>query len=188
MAGLLDAGFNRPPSGGRAMQTARADAVPAQERQPRGFLIPSAEASTLEALTATSSLAFDDGDEPTIIVSGSGTLAPPRSTAKATPAAPPAEPMPADRQWGIQVGAFYSAEPARQAAEEGMRDVGRRAPGAKPIVAAADPSAGKRLYRARLIGLSESQARQACAALAKKKKTCMPVTPAETMKQLAQFN
>lgn len=174
MAGLLDAGFER-----AAGKTARV-----AERSAVSFLIPSAEAAPMEApagALGSTIAALDAGDDATIVVSSRGietaALAPPRASA-----------MPADRQWGIQVGAFTAAEQARRATDEGLRDIERLVQGAQPVVSVADQARGKKVYRARLMGLTEAQARQACAALAKKKKTCMTVTPAEAMKQAAVTN
>jgi D-alanyl-D-alanine carboxypeptidase len=199
MASLLDAGFDKSTARApRGTQYARAQAASPQaaspgaaERSSGGFLIPSADAATLEAPMANAAtLALDTGDDQTIIVSGAGAhiaaLAAP--VAKPSAAVPPAATLPAEGQWGIQVGAFHAPDPARQAADEGLRDVGKLFAGAKPVVLAIDRPRGKKVYRARLMGLSEAQARQACAMLAKKKKTCMTVTPAEAMKQVAQFN
>ena len=184
MTGLLDAGFERAAGkGARPAQIARGP-VRDNERSAVSFLIPSAEAAPAGAPIETIA-ALGDGDEATIVVSGRGietaALAPPPAPRAMATAAP-------SGSWGIQVGAFYASEQARRATDEGLRDIERLVQGAQPMASAADQAKGKKVYRARLMGLTEAQARQACAALAKKKKTCMTVTPAEAMKQVAVTN
>ena len=191
MAGLLDAGFERAAGkGARPTQIARGPTergpVRDTERSAVSFLIPSAEAAPVGTPIETIA-ALGDGDDTTVVVSGRGietaALAPPR----AAPGPMPAISTPGG-SWGVQVGAFYAPEQARRATDEGLRDIERLAQGAQPVVSVADQAKGKKVYRARLMGLTEAQARQACAGLAKKKKTCMTVTPAEAMKQVAVTN
>jgi D-alanyl-D-alanine carboxypeptidase len=120
----------------------------------------------------------------------------PRSAVAATKpaakrAAKPAAPKPAPKrevgeaqhpaaaaEWSIQVGAFNQREAARKAAEAAAR-------AAAPHVAEAEirilgPASNARsaaAHRARLTGLTQSQARAACRALDAKEIDCMIVGP-----------
>jgi len=86
------------------------------------------------------------------------------------PAATPPAPQPAALvrpaprgalDWGMQVGAFRAPEQARQAAREAQR---RSGSGGMVQVTAVQARQGT-LFRARVVGLSEGAARQACARL-----------------------
>ncbi|MBM3599026.1 MAG: D-alanyl-D-alanine carboxypeptidase [Alphaproteobacteria bacterium] len=189
MASLLDDGFENIGRNGRpSTRVARAPkAMPAEtaaatERSTLGFLIPAAEAATLPSQTA--SLSLQVIDEPTVIVSGTGTSLAPAARAAHGGLAQ----LPPDRLWGIQVGAFQHAESARLATEEGLRDLARLHASRDAALPAVDQVSGKKIFRARLFGMNEAQARQACNALTKIRKTCMVVAPAETLKLVARFN
>jgi len=88
--------------------------------------------------------------------------------------------------WGIQVGAFGKLALAQAAA--------RRVQTAYPRLANAVVSIGHvktqrvTIYRARLVGLSESQARQACSYIQHHKGSCLLVTPGgdRTIAQVVQ--
>jgi D-alanyl-D-alanine carboxypeptidase len=197
MATLLDGGFDAIGRNGRAStRVARAPepkAMPAEiqvaaERPSRGFLIPTAEASTMHAHAQTAALSLDAPEEPTVIVSGAGTnVAPAQAQSAAAKRTPTLSHLPPDRLWGVQLGAFQNSESARLAAEEGLRDLTRLRTGNEHS-SAVDPVAGKKVYRARVFGMTEIQARQACGALTKGKKSCMIVAPNETLKLAARFN
>jgi D-alanyl-D-alanine carboxypeptidase len=91
-----------------------------------------------------------------------------------------------ESNWGIQVGAFGKLALAQQ--------VARRAQHATPSLANAVISIGHvktqrvTIYRARLVGLSESQARQACSYIQRHKGSCVLVTPGgeRTIAQVVQ--
>lgn len=75
-------------------------------------------------------------------------------------------------EWAVQLGAFKQAG----AAEKLLDRVRSRLPAAEPLVDAID--AGKMtLYRARLTGLTQTSARQACEQLKREKMTCSVVSP-----------
>ena len=75
-------------------------------------------------------------------------------------------------EWAVQLGAFKQAA----AAEKLLDRVRSKLPAAEPLVDAVD--AGKvTLYRARLTGLTQTSARQACEQLKREKMTCSVVSP-----------
>ena len=82
-------------------------------------------------------------------------------------------PAAANGSWGVQVGAFADAAQARRAAEQAKRLAPTPlAPGAIDLAAGFGKHA---LVRARLVGLSAEQARDACRALKQKKHGCIPL-------------
>jgi D-alanyl-D-alanine carboxypeptidase len=106
--------------------------------------------------------------------------------ARAEPA-PRAEPARAETAiakpasgWGVQVGAFSQTDAARKATEQAAKLAPTFLGDATADVVAHSTKKGQ-MYRARLIGLSESDARKACKAL-KKKMECVPLGPAELMR------
>jgi D-alanyl-D-alanine carboxypeptidase len=82
--------------------------------------------------------------------------------------------------WGIQVGAFSQTDAARKATEQAAKLAPTFLGDATADVAAHSTKKGQ-MYRARLIGISETDARKACKAL-KKKMECVPLGPAELMR------
>lgn len=85
-----------------------------------------------------------------------------------------------DDNWGIQVGAYGQQEKARQAALQAKHKLGR-------LIADGDVSVGKAkvgkhlMYRARVIGLPEEDARAACRRLAKAHASCAVVKSGVTV-------
>jgi D-alanyl-D-alanine carboxypeptidase len=79
-----------------------------------------------------------------------------------------------DRFWGIQVGAYSRYSPARQAAIKAQASLPEGTPSTRIAVDESRGSSGK-LYRARLIGLSESEASEACRALKARQLSCLVV-------------
>jgi len=82
--------------------------------------------------------------------------------------------------WGVQVGAFSQTDAARKATEQAAKLAPTFLGDATADVIALSTKKGQ-MYRARLIGISESDARKACKAL-KKKMECVPLAPAELMR------
>lgn len=82
-----------------------------------------------------------------------------------------------DNQWAVQVGAFKQYESAQKrvlrAAGVLPDDLTHSAVSIEPF-----QDGDARLYRARLIGYDEDEARNACAALERKRIGCVPVPPA----------
>jgi len=77
--------------------------------------------------------------------------------------------------WTIQVGAFKDYRPAQQAAAQAARTLGRLA--AKGSIDINKLKGHKPMYRARLAGLNESQARAACKRLGKSGQSCKLIGP-----------
>jgi D-alanyl-D-alanine carboxypeptidase len=98
-------------------------------------------------------------------------------------AAPRAEPARAETtiakasSWGVQVGAFSQTDSARKATEQAAKLAPTFLGDATVDVVPHNTKKGQ-MYRARLIGISETDARKACKAL-KKKMECVPVGPAD---------
>lgn len=88
--------------------------------------------------------------------------------------------------WAIQVGAFTQSEPARRAAERAAKLAPRQLNSATVQLA---PLHRKKdsVYRARLVGLSEGDARQACRLLKRHKMDCMPVAPTDIQSAAASL-
>jgi len=82
--------------------------------------------------------------------------------------------------WGIQVGAFSQTDAARKATAQATKLAPTFLADATADVV---PHATKKgqMYRARLIGISETDARKACKAL-KRKMECVPLAPAEILR------
>ncbi|MCW2247363.1 D-alanyl-D-alanine carboxypeptidase [Azospirillum fermentarium] len=108
----------------------------------------------------------DDAPARAVPVAAAATAAP-KAAAKAARAA---------NAWGIQVGAFGSAAAGEKAAKEVMRKHPQLLANTKPSVVSSTTK-GKKVYRARLIGLDEKEARNACAKLKKAGGHCMPLAP-----------
>ncbi|MGE4220965.1 MAG: D-alanyl-D-alanine carboxypeptidase family protein [Alphaproteobacteria bacterium] len=98
------------------------------------------------------------------------------ASAVAAVAASEGEAAMADGRWAIQVGAFSRAANAKDAAHAASARLGGAA---KDTLIAVVPStsAKTRLYRARLTGMSEDAARQACRTLKSKRVDCLPIAP-----------
>lgn len=92
-------------------------------------------------------------------------------------AAPAAEPLPANAGWAVQVGAFRVADQARDLASTAAGRLQQSLAQARVAVTEVDLGERK-LYRARLIGLQETQARSACQSLSQQGMDCLVVSPA----------
>lgn len=78
--------------------------------------------------------------------------------------------------WGIQVGAFSDYQTSHKAASSAAQKLGRLVSAA--TVDVSKTKAGKKtVYRSRLVGFTEDQARAACKRLSKAKKSCAVVQP-----------
>ncbi len=78
-------------------------------------------------------------------------------------------------EWGVQVGAFAKLDAARRAATAAQRIAPTYLSDATVDIS----EAGKR-YRARLLGITQAQAREACRALDKRDMDCMTLGPAQS--------
>ena len=87
-------------------------------------------------------------------------------------------PVVAARGWAVQVGAFSRAGSAKLAATKAQkRDAALKG---KPISIARAEGDDDDLYRARVVGLTQSAASQACQRLKKHKISCIVIPPAES--------
>jgi D-alanyl-D-alanine carboxypeptidase len=98
------------------------------------------------------------------------------SAQAATPRAPATSagtrPQPNPR-WGIQVGSFTTERAARAAADNARRIVDAGAIRLVPVALR-----GRRIWRAELSGLSQAEARNSCAVLARHRIACAPLAEA----------
>ena len=74
--------------------------------------------------------------------------------------------------WGIQVGAYSQSSKARHAAETAWRKLGRLVANGQISVARSKGHHQNHIYRARLIGLPEHTAYNACHRLSRKHMAC----------------
>ena len=89
-----------------------------------------------------------------------------------------------DPSWGIQVGAYYRYKPAKQAAVKAAERLPELLENSHITITHVKGKRG-RIYRSRLIGLTEAKARAACRSLAKKKVDCLVI---RTGRRLAMAN
>jgi cell division protein FtsN len=76
-------------------------------------------------------------------------------------------------QWMIQVGAFHRYALAEQAAQTAAKMASGTLVNGEIKIVPTTPKKGKPIYRARIAGLSKSEATQACAALQAKNMACI---------------
>jgi D-alanyl-D-alanine carboxypeptidase len=157
MAALLDQAFGRPSRGNEdapvmaSLDTTRSDATDGEG---------------------------DDDEEPVV-------KAKPVRASLQTAAIPVAAPKEekasrgsASSHWGVQVGAFSSKAAGNKAVSQAVKQAPFLLRTAKPSVVQA--KTGKEtVYRARLTGLDEKDARKACAVLTKHGHHCVAVSPGE---------
>ncbi len=136
-------------------------------------------------------LRLEDERRPRARVLPADTTAPPfkERPVRRAAAAPPFKEVPVRQRtaapqrqgWSIQVGAFQAATPAQQAVDQARRDVPALLGAARSVIVPVNVG-GRRLYRARLGGLSRHQARRACRALRTGPLDCHTVPPSGTVK------
>lgn len=97
-------------------------------------------------------------------------------SAVAAPARPPVRGGGGAGQWAIQIGAFSSESMARNATGNAMAHARDALGGAHPQISGVRQRQGT-LYRARLVGLSQAAAMQACERLQRNRSTCVVVSP-----------
>lgn len=91
------------------------------------------------------------------------------------------------RSWSIQVGAYPRVGSARQAAQIALKQL---SPSLSSIAhVSVSPSLKKRkVYRARLIGFTQKQAKDACAKIQKSGMACLAMMPAKSPKLYTAMN
>lgn len=97
----------------------------------------------------------------------------PRALSRASKTRP--TPSPAGRQWAVQVGAYPSAPPAENAALEAKAKIPDLL-GDSRLSFPQVTRGGSQFYRARLVGLTENEARAACRQLASHAMPCLAVS------------
>lgn len=75
--------------------------------------------------------------------------------------------------WGIQVGAFYSRAPARDAAQSTTRRLSKLLSDGEIAIMPLRKSRNRVLYRARIVGIEKRDAYRACRLLKAKRKHCL---------------
>ncbi len=175
MAQLLDKSFDKPFDKPTTMASApaakAAEPAPAKGKAPIANAIkrrpgppaPEPVIATSEPEPAPPVYAEDqNGQEPTIadLVSDDA-----------------AEAIAASGDWGIQVGAFKVVENARKAADDARRQLNGTLGGAKPVIEEMRGRNGL-LYQARVVGMTEAEARVTCRDFKKRKVDCLAVPPA----------
>ena len=84
---------------------------------------------------------------------------------------------PEDDAWGIQVGAYTRLASAEKAAFSAVAKLPRRDKSVRALALAPFKSDKHKIYRARVMGFSEQEARDACRLLQKRKTTCALIAP-----------
>jgi len=78
--------------------------------------------------------------------------------------------------WSIQVGAFKAKAPARRAAKRAARQLSGKHRGTRVLILPTKMG-NELIYRARLVGLSQNSATEACRRLKSRRVSCVPVPP-----------
>ncbi len=78
--------------------------------------------------------------------------------------------------WSIQVGAFKAKAPARRAAKRAARQLSGKHRGTRVLILPTKLG-DELIYRARLVGLSQNSATEACRRLKSRSVSCVPVPP-----------
>jgi D-alanyl-D-alanine carboxypeptidase len=115
------------------------------------FAAPAAAAARPAVPTLRPTLVADGGDEVVVPLASGG-----------------------NRLWGVQVGAYSHYEPARVAAEKAQANLSMDLREAQITVDEGE-SHGSKLYRARLLGLAQSEANDACRQLHARQLSCLVV-------------
>ena len=118
------------------------------------------------------------------VTPGTKPAPPPAAKAGSTPEVQVVEPRRKPGPYGVQVGAFYRYRPAKQAAQKAFKKAPKLLADAELSVTHVRGARGK-LYRGRLVGLSKSDARQACRKLRSLKIDCMVVRVGHSTKVAA---
>lgn len=109
-----------------------------------------------------------------LISSAEAATAPAPAPAKAKKSPKKVAAVPAKTgEWSVQLGAFRQAA----AAEKLVNKARGKVPEAEPLVDAVEAGKNVTLYRARLTGLTQADARQACEQFKREKMTCSVVSP-----------
>ncbi|KJV08498.1 hypothetical protein VZ95_17405 [Elstera litoralis] len=184
MAKLMDAGFSGTLVAVKDDMATKRNLVAAMDEPKQTFTPVSANSSTrlptrptggatITPVSATLGRVAAPVQTPTAL----DTRAPKPATAQPVSLKPQGKPTAGKPQggWAIQVGAFATGSAAQKAAQTAT--AGAKATLGQGTIAVAEGKDGKgaRVYRARIAGLSEKEARDACQALARQKSACVAV-------------
>lgn len=189
MMALLDQGFVLADSGAMSVATSlpsaqrppEKDATPADLGVAIAMIPPLKPTYEIDNPNAASLDSLVAQVVPTAEAEGDGgiiaeALAAPAQTQVALLAPAPAPAKTADGgkvTWGIQVGAFTAEKPAAKAAAAATDRLPKLLKGTQVAVDEITGEDGNKLYRARLIGLGEKDARRACTELQNQSMPCM---------------
>jgi D-alanyl-D-alanine carboxypeptidase len=180
MATLLDAGFATLAATDRIEMASAKSASTQASDAPTGPL-----ANSLSSDNATQTGKIDLGAEATAEAQGDADEADAapvmRAMAKNVPpgahdVAVAAAVGAADRSWGIQIGSFGASAKAEQAVANVVKKLGKVVADAKVSIVASRASRHS-IYRARLVGLSERDAYNACLKLTQRHSNCLVIKP-----------
>jgi len=157
MASLLDRGFEGQLIAGASKATSLAQATPPLPSTKPGPTVPASEPPPIDLALATSP-ALD------LAETGQGD------------AADELEDYAVAESWGVQVGAFTRREPAARAAANAMSVLPDVLGATRPQVIEVITGTAT-IYRARLTGLDETAAREACRLLKARQSACLAVRP-----------
>ncbi|HLN22378.1 MAG TPA: D-alanyl-D-alanine carboxypeptidase family protein [Patescibacteria group bacterium] len=187
MAQLLDEGFARTPgsSGVELADTAEQPDAAEVTAATADDEMPAAPAAKHDATFKMAAVEPPAADYQSVMKAMAQAKAGHVQLASATPAAKPrrrAEPVEAgdsededdDDNWGIQVGAYAQQAKAKAAANSAAHMLGKLVSDGEVDVARSKGH-GNKIFRARVIGLPEDTAREACRRLARKHSSCAVV-------------
>lgn len=180
MEGLLDAAFRKAGPASRPTTDLRMAAL-----SPRTAPLPNRKPGDASPLAAMASLGAAEAAMAAEDATGIGQLAlrladgarelSPISTAEAAPVTTAAIASPVGG-WSIQIGAFSDDDASRRALGLAVNRMPDLLGGARQQSMAVQ-SSGRLLYRARLSGLDEETARNACIRMERSGQDCMPLPP-----------
>ncbi|WP_035693225.1 D-alanyl-D-alanine carboxypeptidase [Azospirillum halopraeferens] len=174
VASLLDDGFGRRapvrdiPALVASLPSSRSAPVPDAKPTPPGG---AAKAATVQAVVAGAPV---PDKKPATLAAGTA----PRAAAAKPGAVPAAARAGAGDVWGVQVGAFSNRASSQQALTRASQKLPQLLADAEKTITAVPTSRGT-VYRARLLGFDEKDARSICERLQRAGQRCMPVAPSE---------
>jgi D-alanyl-D-alanine carboxypeptidase len=180
MGKLLDAGFARMPESSPDIRHASAPTAPAVAAPAQVASAPVSEPPSRAArskLEAQMAAAEERAAKTKTVRTAKAETPKPASVSiiAAAEAAAITPPTPSGG-WMVQVGAFNRIDAARKAAESAARNAPGPLADAGIEISSLDKKKNK-VHRARLVGLSEKDAREACRILEKRKQDCMIMAP-----------
>ena len=168
MAQLLDAAFSRQPGGGQGQSASLAE--------PAADTDTAMDERKAESVTADNGTAKQTLAKPAVKATQLAAAAPGVKKARRTEPKEDAAGDTDEDNWSIQVGAYVKKTQAHHAATAAMQKLGKLV--ADSEISIARGKGRHAVYRARLTGLDEETAREACRRLAKSHTSCSVLNPA----------